>query len=170
MSQKSILFGCLDKSGQDKYLKLSHQSQILFLSLFWHKEHSKSSKQISGICSKNSKSNQALVFFFHDEGSFFITLSRRRFLSYRNQFIDLLCIGSEIPYFGENNLSFRNFDQFQHYVFGPVFGYLTRSTVILKSNSCKGCFNQVTFYNFQNFCQSKVKVKIFWTVQSLTLN
>ena len=34
MSQKSILFGCLDKSGQDKYLKLSHQSQILFWSLF----------------------------------------------------------------------------------------------------------------------------------------
>lgn len=31
-----------------------------------------------------------------------------------------------------------------YYFLGPDFGYLTRSTVILKLNSFKGCFNQAT--------------------------
>ena len=56
-----------------------------------------------------------------------------------------------------------------YYVFGTVFDYLNRSTVLLKSNCFKGCFNQVTFYDFQIFCQGKVLVKIFLATQSLTL-
>ena len=56
------------------------------------------------------------------------------------------------------------------YVFGVVFGYLTSSTVILKSNLFKSGFNQVMFYDFQNFSQSKVVVRIFLAAQSLTLN
>ena len=47
------------------------------------------------------------------------------------------------------------------YVFGPICGYLTRSTVLLKLNSFNGCFNQVTFYDFQSFCQDKAVVKLF---------
>ena len=53
------------------------------------------------------------------------------------------------------------------YVFGVVFDYLTSSTVILKSNFFKSGFNQVTFYDFQNFSQGKVVVL---AAQSLTLN
>ena len=44
-----------------------------------------------------------------------------------------------------------------------------RSTVLLKSNCFKGCFNQATFYNFQFFCQGNVLVKQFLAAQSLTL-
>ena len=54
------------------------------------------------------------------------------------------------------------------YIFGPLFGYLTRPTVLLKSNSFKGSFNQVKLYNFQNFFQGKVAVKLFWVAESLT--
>ena len=54
------------------------------------------------------------------------------------------------------------------YFLGPDFGYLTRSTVILKLNSFKR-FNQAKFYDLQNFCQGMVVVIIFWTAQSLTL-
>ena len=94
--------------------------------------------------------------------------------------------GSEISCFGDNDLSLPQFrpsgndskncsersetTKNYHYVFGLVFGYLTRSTVILKSNSFISCFNQVAFYDFQNFCQGKVVVKIFLAAQSLTLN
>ena len=40
--------------------------------------------------------------------------------------------------------------------FGSVARYLTSSTVIQKSISFKGCFNQATIYEFRNFCQGKV--------------
>ena len=56
-----------------------------------------------------------------------------------------------------------------YYIFGKVFGYLNRSTVLLKSNCFKGCFNQVIFYDFEIFCLGKVLVKIFLAAQSFTL-
>ena len=47
----------------------------------------------------------------------------------------------------------------EHYVFGPVFSYLTRFKVILKSNSCKGCFNQVTFIISEISVKARLQLK-----------
>ena len=44
--------------------------------------------------------------------------------------------------------------------FSYISGYLTRSAIILKSNAFKHTFNLVMFYDFQNFFQGKVVVKI----------
>ena len=85
--------------------------------------------------------------------------------------------GSEISHFGDNDLLLLQFrpggndskNCLEHFRESKVnitflvqfFGYLTRSTVILKLNSFKGWFNQTMFYDFQNVCQGKVVVKIF---------
>ena len=73
--------------------------------------------------------------------------------------------GSEISYFGDNDLWLLQFrpggsdsknrsERFRetknyHHVFGPVFGYLTRSTVILKSNSLKVALTRRRFMIFK---------------------
>ena len=46
--------------------------------------------------------------------------------------------------------------------FWSSFWQFTRSTVLVKSNYFKGCFKEVKFNDFQNFCQGKVVVEIFW--------
>ena len=85
--------------------------------------------------------------------------------------------GSEILHFGDNDLLLLQFrpggnnskNYLEHFRESKVnitplvqfFGYLTRSTVILKLKSFKSCFNQTMFYDFQNVCQGKVVVEIF---------
>ena len=91
---------------------------------------------------------------------------------------------SRLLYFGNNNLLLSQFrpggndsknrsecfsENKKILRFWYTFQLPYRSTVLLKSNCFKGCFNQATFYNFQFSCQGNVLVKQFLAAQSLTL-
>ena len=114
------------------------------------------------FCLLHSMSQESCIIWF----SFMVLMQALKFHTlliaiYHYCNLDLVVTIAKIV---QNDLKTKK-QKSNYYIFGPVYGYLTRSTVILNSNSCKGCFNQVTFYDFQNFCQGKVVVKIFWAAQ-----
>ena len=63
MSQNQTLIGCLAKTGQEQHLKLSLQSHILFLKVFFDKKHSKPLPQANIHGRKSLSPPRAPIFF-----------------------------------------------------------------------------------------------------------